>query len=255
MSVDNFPKKQIDFTNLFDGFLKESGIEAEVKDEIGKLIAPNKSVAVVRRDEDGWAEFPGKMPPFIRATIAREYDVDIPFIMPETHVVAKAPNLDAEFNIAFLTAGRNCDRLKDTNRKPAFRKLISRVEAECTVSFAEAANAFLRKAHRHDGAFFLDIKNSSWSEMFMMMASMGFFRRVDRYYQMVIPRQPAIDIMSEALILLLETRDDHGLLHPERHLVTMTHYSAKYHRKRLRKAGRDEPPNEQEPAVTLVPEV
>jgi hypothetical protein len=234
MSLEYFPNKLIHFESLSDGHLEQYGIEAEVNGVIGTLAAPDHGVAVIRRAEDGWAQFITKIPASIQAAIARSFDVDIPFIPPGTHVVLRAPILDIEFSIGWLTAGRECDRLKETGTNTEFRKIISRAEAEVGLEFAKAANAFLRKAYRQ-GAFFLDIKSSSWNDMFMIMASIGFFRRVDMYYQMVTPRQITVDTISEALGLLLETKDDVGVLHPERHLVTMTHHSAKYHRKRLRK--------------------
>ena len=86
------------------------------------------------------------------------------------------------------------------------RKLIACVENFCNIKFAEAANAFLRKAQRHDGAFSVDIKHSSRAAMFFVMTGIGFFRRAGMVYEMVISRQLTVEIINEALLLLLETK-------------------------------------------------
>lgn len=256
MPFDYYPEKQIHFTTLADGSLLKFGIDAELNGPTLKLVASDNSFAVVQEGAYGWAEFVGEVPLVIRHAIAREYETDIPFLPPRTHAVVKAPILEAASNLAFLAAGKECDRLRASSRNREFRKLISCLEVEFTIDFAGGANTFLRKAHRKYGVFSVDIKNSSWAEMFFLMTGMGFFRRFGIYYEMVTPSQLTVDMMMEAFILLLDTKDDDGLLHPERHLATMTHYSAKYHRKRIRKIKTSEPsPAEQEPTLALASEM
>jgi hypothetical protein len=186
-------------------------------------------------DDDGHAICLGKIPNSIQNAISKRFEIDNPFFRPHTHVVVDGLKLlDVDFAIEFLTRSKGCDGSLRAHLAlyPALRKRLMSSTIE-SIEFAAAANTFVRKAHRRRGAFSLDLQMSSWTQMFVVMAHLGFFRNVEMHYEMAIPPSPTIGMMTDAIISLLETDD--GGLHPERHLVTLTDYSAKYHRKRISK--------------------
>ena len=106
------------------------------------------------------------------------------------------------------------------------------------IDFAVSATAFLRKAHKRDSVFSLDVQQK-WSEMFAVMVALGFFVRVGDYYRMVVPHDPSIETIVEELIRLAETEDQDYFPHPERYLATVTRTRAKHLRRSLRKRLRE----------------
>ena len=74
-------------------------------------------MVAVRRDDDGGAEFLGKVPVLIRNAIAREFDLDLPLFHAWNSRRCQSSHFDAEFNIDWLVTARECDRLKESNYK------------------------------------------------------------------------------------------------------------------------------------------
>ena len=66
------------------------------------------------------------------------------------------------------------------------------------------------------------------------MVGIGFFSFAEDRYQMVVPPEPTIEVITEALVQLAETEDEQCYLHPGRHLVTTMPCEVKILRKRLR---------------------
>jgi len=66
------------------------------------------------------------------------------------------------------------------------------------------------------------------------MVGIGFFEFTEDRYQMVMPPEPTIEVITEALVQLAETEGDRCYMHPGRHLVTTMACEVKILRKRLR---------------------
>src|SRR6516164_7650144 len=132
------------------------------------------------------------MPVTVRHAIAEEFDRDLgDRDDKETHVVVLADDLSPQSIFDFIAAGLKCDRLLQGHFciNPEY--------------FAVSAAAFLRKAHKRDSVFSLDVQQK-WSEMFAVMVALGFFVRVGDYYRMVVPHDPSIETIVEELIRLAE---------------------------------------------------
>jgi hypothetical protein len=230
-----FPMKLIRYAGIVEGSLGEFGIDVENNGSNARLVTRDGKSVAMSADDDGHAIFLGKIPNIIQNAIANRFKIDNPFFRPQTHVVVDGLKLlDVDFAIEFLTRAKGCDELLRAHLAlhPALRDRLMPPTIE-SIEFAAAANTFVRKAHRRRGAFSLDLQMSSWTQVFVVMYNLGFFRNVELHYEMTIPPSPTIGMITDAIISLLETDD--GGLHPERHLVTLTDYSAKYHRKRISK--------------------
>jgi hypothetical protein len=227
MSLENFPDKEISFNNLFDGRLKRFGITIDAVDQPGALIAPDGTAIIIIPTDEGFAQFPSKMPVLLRNAIAAEFSVDSPESGERACVVVEGPSCDdADFIRGWLDAALHSDQLvlQHFERKPDFRKVISRLEVEYCIEFAPAAAWFVRKWLKDKRSFYINLLTSPWAEMFTAMVGVGFFTRTGNYYQMTIPDRVELGPIAESLVQFAETEDAWGFLHPERHLATQTRY-------------------------------
>ena len=241
MPLEYFPNKEIRFAKLFGGRLKCFGIDTEVDGLTGKLIAPDGTVTVVQKTTGGGSSFAGKMPVVVRNAVAQAFNLDFIEMCEGTHVVVEGPAFNSEnlssalFIIEWLKAAVGCDRLLQAylDRNPSFREYIARLEIGYLVEFAPAAVAFIRKWQGDRCSFSLDLRKQ-WAEIFTAMVGIGFFSFAEDRYQMVVPPEPTIEVITEALVQLAETEDEQCYLHPGRHLVTTMPCEVKTVRKRLR---------------------
>ena len=220
--------------------MKKHGIEFEGDGSTGTLVSADGERTIVQKNNNGNAVFLGYMPVTVRHAIAEEFDRDLgPRDDKEIYVVVLADDLSPQFIFDYIGAGLKCDRHLQRYFcvKPGFEEQVSRL-GSASSQFAVSATEFLRRAHKRDRVFSLHVQQQ-WSESFAVMVGLGFFVRVGDYYRMVIPHDPSIETIVEELIRLAETEDQEYLLHPERHLATLTRFSAKDLRKSLRKRLRE----------------
>jgi hypothetical protein len=237
MSLENFPNQEIPFDDLFDGCLERFGITTNAVEQPGALIAPDGTATIIVPDDEGFAQFPQKMPVLVRNAVAAEFSVDFPGLGEQTCVVIEGPCCgDAEFICRWLNAALESDQLLQQHfeQKPDFRKIISRLEVEYCIEFAPAAAAFIRKWLKDRRSFYIDLQNSRWTEIFTVMVGIGFFTRTGDYYQMTLPDCVELEIITESLLQFAETEDAWYFLHPERHIATQTRYQAKALYQRIR---------------------
>jgi hypothetical protein len=233
MSLEHFPSNEIYFIDLFDGRLERFGVTTD--NETGALIAPDGTVTIVQRTDQGYVQFPKKMPVLIRNAIAAEFRIDLSACGEPTHVVVDGPLCgDAEFIYRWLNAAIESDRLLQQHfeQEPDFRMMYC-------VEFAPAATAFIRKWLKDRRSFSLSLRDSMWAEIFTVMVGIGFFTRTHNHYQMTVPRSIELDSITASLLQLAETEDAQYYLHPERHVVAMTPYQAKSLREWLNGRGEE----------------
>jgi hypothetical protein len=239
--LEYFPNKKTWFVKLFDGRLKRFGIGTEVDGLTGKLIAPDGTVTVVQKTVAGRSSFVGKMPVLVRNAIAQAFNLDFIKMYEGTHAVVEGPALNSEdlssalFIIGWLKAAVDSDRLLQAHlgRNPSLQECIARLEIGYRFEFAPAAVAFIRKWQKDGCSFSIDLRKR-WAEIFTAMVGIGFFAFTEDRYQMVMPPEPTIEVITEALVQLAETEDEQCYLHPGRHLVTTMPCEVKTLRKWLR---------------------
>jgi hypothetical protein len=237
MSLENFPNQEISLDDLFDGCLERFGITTNTVDQPGALIAPDGTAIIIIPTDEGFAQFPRKMPVLIRNAIAAEFSTDFARLRDQTCVVIEGPCCcDAEFIRDWLDAALESDQLllQHFERKPELRKKLSRLEVEHCIEFAPAAASFIRKWLKDRRSFYIDLQDSPWAEMFTVMVGVGFFTRTGNHYQMTIPDRVELEPITESLLQFAETEDAWCFLHPERHLATQTRYQAKGLYQRIR---------------------
>jgi hypothetical protein len=235
VSLEYFPDNKISFNDLFDGRLERFGFTTAA--EAAALIAPDGTTTIVRRTDQGHAQFPREIPVVIRNAIATEFCTDLLRWGEATLVLVEGPScVDAECISRWFDAAMACDRVLQQHFRsnPEFRKSISRLELEYCIAFAPAATTFVRKWLKDRHSFHLNLRDSPWAEIFSIMVGIGFFTRTGDHYQMTIPAGPELDRITESLLQLAETEDAKYYLHPERHLIAMTRYRAKCLRELLR---------------------
>jgi hypothetical protein len=238
MTIEHFPGDEIPISHLFDGRLERFGITTGT--ETAALIAPDGTSIIVRATDEGYAQFPEKMPLLIRNAIANEFRTDLSKFGELTHVVVEGPSCgDAEFICRWLDDAMACDRLLQQHFKdhPEFRKSIFRLEIEYCIEFGPVGAAFICKWLKDRQSFHLNLRNSPWAEIFTVMVGIGFFTRTGSHYQMTVPPTIQLDQITDSLLQFAETEDAEYYLHPERHLVAMTGYQAKCLRESLRGRG------------------
>jgi hypothetical protein len=240
--LENFPNK-IRFAKLFDCRLKDFGIDTEVDGPTGKLIAPDGTVTVVQKTAGGGSSFAGKMPLLVRNAIAQEFKVDLYPIIQRTHVVIEGRGRDPQLISALLGAATECDQLLGAHLEHNYEFLdlaprLANYELAYSVDFSLTVLELVRRA-LNQGAFCFHLHKSFFGHEFAVMVDIGFFVRVGDHYQMAIPPKPTIQVITNALMQVLETEDARYFLHPERYLVTMSKFEAKSLCKGLRKRLRE----------------
>jgi hypothetical protein len=75
VSLEYFPDNKISFNDLFDGRLERFGFTTAA--EAAALIAPDGTTTIVRRTDQGHAQFPREIPVVIRNAIATEFCTDL----------------------------------------------------------------------------------------------------------------------------------------------------------------------------------
>jgi hypothetical protein len=236
LSLENFPDNEISFEDLIDGRLERFGITTDGVNQPGVLFAPNGSSIVVTRTDTGNVQFPESMPVLIRNAIATEFKTDLADYGEPTHVVVEGPSCgDAEFIRDWLNAAVKSDQVLQLlfELHPGFRRSISRLETMYSIEFATAATAFVRKWLKDRQTFSLNLRDSMWIEIFTIMVGVGFFTRTGGRYQMVVPSFIGVNPIIQASLRYAESEDADYFLHPERHLVTVTGYQAKFLRQKL----------------------
>jgi hypothetical protein len=126
---------------------------------------------------------------------------------------------DAEFLGRWLLAAVAADEAlqEQFKRNTALKDQISRVEIEYCVRFSSGATRFVELLMKNLRSFTLSL-NDEWSELFAIMARVGFFRLTGERYQMTIPEEISGPMIEAALLELAATEDADYYLHPE-HLV------------------------------------
>jgi hypothetical protein len=142
---------------------------------------------------------------------------------------------DLNFAVRWLLSAAKADRLleREFAGDPNFRTSIDRLEVSSLVEFRPPAMAFLRMYFEDMTTFTLDIENSEWAEMFVIMVAAGFFQITGDRYQMTAPKQLKISKIREALLQLAATEDKDHNLHPEEFVHVVSYLDAMEWRRRL----------------------
>jgi hypothetical protein len=124
---------------------------------------------------------------------------------------------DAEFLGRWLLAAVEADQTLEVQfkRNTALKDQISRVEIVYHVRFSSGATRFIELLMRNLTSFTLSI-GDEWSELFAIMAGVGFFRLTGERYQMTIPEEISGSTIEAVLLELAATEDSEYYLHPER---------------------------------------
>jgi hypothetical protein len=142
---------------------------------------------------------------------------------------------DLNFVVRWLLSAAKADRLlaREFANDPQFRASIDRLEVCTLVEFRPPAMAFLQMFFEDITAFTLDLENSHWAEMFVVMVAAGFFQLTGDRYQMTVPKNLKVSKIREALLQLAATEDEDYYLHPEKFVHVISHFDAMEWRKRL----------------------
>jgi hypothetical protein len=140
---------------------------------------------------------------------------------------------DLNFLVRWLLSAAKADRLleREFTSDPKFRTSIDRLEVSTFVEFRPPAMAFLRMFFKDITTFTLDLENSEWAEMFVIMAAAGFL--TGNRYQMTVPKKLEISAIREALLQLAATEDKDHYLHPEEFVHVIIYSDAMKWRTRL----------------------
>jgi hypothetical protein len=152
------------------------------------------------------------------------------------HVLVEGAGADdLNFVVRWLLSAAKADRLLDREftNDPQFRASIDRLEVSTCVGFRSPAMAFLRMFFEDLTTFTLDIENSEWAEIFVIMVAAGFFQLTGDRYQMTIPKKLKVSKIREALLQLAATEDKDYYLHPEKFVHVISHSDAMEWRRRL----------------------
>jgi hypothetical protein len=144
-------------------------------------------------------------------------------------ILAEGPRRsDAGFARQWLLSAIEADGLLQPylSENPGFHVSIVRLECPYKIEFGPSAMAFIGMWQSENGSFSLDILDPEWSEIFCIMARLGFFKQTGRRYQMTIPNTVEIDRIKEELLRLTATQDSDYRLHPEELLTTMSQQQA-----------------------------
>jgi hypothetical protein len=127
---------------------------------------------------------------------------------------------DAEFLGRWLLAAVEADHALEEQFKknPSLKEQISRLELVFCIRFSSAATRFVELLMKNLTCFLLPL-GEEWSEIFSVMAQIGFFRLTGERYQMTIPQAISGSAIKAALLRLASTEDQQYYLHPEQ-LVT-----------------------------------
>src|SRR6476646_509715 len=162
MSLEHFPGNEISFTELFDGRLERFDVTTD--NETGALIAPDGTVTIVQRTDQGYVQFPEKMPVVVQNAIAAEFRIDIPERGEVTHVVVVGPSCgDFDFISRWQNAVLECDRMIERYNMVLLREMYP-------LELLENSRALIRK-WQDSGSFVLDVYNFTWSAAFTLMVS------------------------------------------------------------------------------------
>jgi hypothetical protein len=142
---------------------------------------------------------------------------------------------DLNFVVRWLQSAAKADRLLDREftNDPQFRASIDRLEVCTFVEFRPPAMAFLRMFLEDLTTFTLDLENSEWAEMFVIMVAAGFFQLTGDRYQMTVPKKLKVSKIREALLQLAATEDKDYYLHPEEFVHVISYFDAMEWRTRL----------------------
>jgi hypothetical protein len=142
---------------------------------------------------------------------------------------------DLNFVVRWLLSAAKADRLleHEFTGDPKFRASIDRLEVSSLVEFRSPAMAFLGMFLDDITTFTLDLENSEWAEMFVIMMAAGFFQLTGNRYQMTVPKKLKISEIREALLQLAATEDKDHYLHPEEFVHVMSYSDAMEWRMRL----------------------
>jgi hypothetical protein len=142
---------------------------------------------------------------------------------------------DLNFVVRWLQSAAKADRLLDREftNDPQFRASIDRLEVSTFVEFRPPAMAFLRMFLEDLTTFTLDLENSEWAEMFVIMVAAGFFQLTGDRYQMTVPKKLKVSKIREALLQLAATEDKDYYLHPEEFVHVISYFDAMEWRTRL----------------------
>jgi hypothetical protein len=144
-------------------------------------------------------------------------------------ILAEGPRrTDAGFASQWLLSAIEADRLLQgyLSKNPDFHVSIVRLECPYRIEFAPSALFFIGMWQSKKGSFSLDILDPEWSEIFCIMAHLGFFKQTGQRYQMIVPETVAIDRIKDELLRLTATQDSDYRLHPEELLTTMSQQQA-----------------------------
>jgi hypothetical protein len=224
MTLELFPNNEIPFEKLFDDRLQKFAITVAAEQKVGALIAPDGTVTIVQRTDQGYVQFPEKMPVVVQNAIAEEFRIDIPERGEVTHVVVVGPSCgDFDFISRWQNAVLECDRMIERyyNERQEFRYKMVLLREMYPLELLENSRALIRK-WQDSGSFVLDVYNFTWSAAFTLMVSFGLFTRMGDRYRMTIPDSIDLEHIAYSMLQFAETMDSAGFVHPERHLVTMT---------------------------------
>jgi hypothetical protein len=153
-----------------------------------------------------------------------------------THVLVEGTGPgDLTFVVRWLLSAAKANRLleREFAGDPKFRASIDRLEVSSFVDFRSPAMAFLRMFLKDTTTFTLDLENSEWAEMFVIMMEAGFFQLTGNRYQMTVPKKLKISKIKDALLQLAATEDKDHYLHPEKFVHVMSYSNAMEWRMRL----------------------
>ena len=136
--------------------------------------------------------------------------------------------------------GSKCQHLVEGSvERTVFNRRVKRLDVDFISDFGISAAILLRLLWRDGVSMALDLWEDSGAKEFVMMVSLGFFKRTRNRYQMILPSHLDIEVLKSAALELARTEDREYELHPEALVVWMSEAEARSCRKRLRDMDQD----------------
>lgn len=141
---------------------------------------------------------------------------------------------DAEFYGKWLLAASRAEKFsKEAQQDPTFLKKIDSLTVVYYLDFSLAASLIVMQLAEFRNSPIVRVDDVFRTDHFTMMAGMGFFRAVDRYHHMILPKRLRLTDVKRAILKYAETEDKESMLHPEYLVTAMPLTEAKANQLRL----------------------